>query len=153
MPDQAHQSGLSLSAAVQRRRPLMAAAAVVNSRVLRFVGLALHRVVAELDEHGRDVDLDRAHLVAGAAQRGGERKLGSVLDPDHAAGVRIAPIGPDRSRRRRGRRSRSYTGHTFRQAAQRMHRSAWRPVWSRERVCSAVVEQDDVDVCRPVAWR
>jgi hypothetical protein len=40
-----------------------------EQRVLGAVSLGTHRVVAQLYQHGRDVDLDRADLVAVAAVR------------------------------------------------------------------------------------
>ena len=87
-------SGASLSASVQRRRPLIACGRRRERGVLHLVALRLHDVVAKLDEHGRDVDLDRADLVAGAAQRRRERQLGSACSTPTSCGVRIAPIGP-----------------------------------------------------------
>ena len=41
----------------------------LEDRVLGPVRLGLDRVASQLAQHGRDVDLDRAHLVARAAQR------------------------------------------------------------------------------------
>ena len=49
---------------------------------------------AQVDQHLGDVDLDRADLVAGAAQRRGVGQRRGGLAARASCGVRIAPIGP-----------------------------------------------------------
>src|SRR5205823_13618417 len=54
----------------------------MHRRALRGPRLRAYRAAAEVQQHRRDVDLHRAHLVAGAAEARRERERGRVLDPD-----------------------------------------------------------------------
>ena len=70
----------------QPSRPIATRSATVAAR---RDGLA-----AQMQQHRRDVDLDRADLVAGAAEARGERQRGAPARSRRSCGVRIAPIGP-----------------------------------------------------------
>ena len=65
----------------------------------------LDDLVAKVHEHLRDVDLDRADLVAGAAQTRGVRERARVLQATAAAASGSRRSDRDRWSRRRGRRS------------------------------------------------
>ena len=97
--------GLRQRPAAEPRQPLrglVAAAggerrghALHGQRLGRELGLLLaHDAPAQVDEDRRDVDLDRADLVTGAAQRRRPRQRRRLSRARCSCGVRIAPIGP-----------------------------------------------------------
>ena len=109
----------------------------------------VHDPPAQVDEHGRDVDLDRADLVAGAAQRGRPRQRRRLVEPlelrreDRADRARVdrlvgvaAGARVDRADVQAGR------------AADAVQRLAADLV--REHVGPARVEQDEVELARAV---
>ena len=63
-----------------------------------------HDAPAQVHEHGRDVDLDRADLVAGAAQRRGPRQRRRLVAARAAAASGSRRSARDSRARRRGRR-------------------------------------------------
>ncbi len=105
---------------------------------------------AEVDEDFRDIDFDRANLVAGAAERGG---VGERLRVVHLRELRSEDgadgAGIDGTRRRVRRSDGRDGAGKLMQAAQRMHLRVWRSVLRRPRMDERlVVEQDDVEVLR-----
>ena len=110
---------------------------------------------AQVDEHGGDVDLDRAHLVAGAAQRRGIRQRVDLRVLPHAPHQRVED-GADRTRVDRAvgvaadplvDRADVEAGGAA-DAAQRLPADL-----VGERAGAAVVEEYDVHLLRTVAGR
>ena len=115
--------------------------------------LRLDHLCAQVQQHLRDVDLDRADLVARAAEARGVRQRGGVLDPDELR-------REDRADRARVHRAVGVTAgarvdraDVEAGAAADAVRAPARPTSSREHARAAVVEQHDVELLRPVALR